>query len=167
MIKIVRKDKNRVMSDYNYKSFFIKEDGTLDVKKILLKFQEFMKKEHSKKRQAFLEADGRLIFLAFISPIINAIGFAFKEVQGVEEKRFDVVITYKKKMYIIELKKWYGEEYHKRGLLQLGEYLEQYDMDEGFLLVFDFRKEKALAGRIKEENVMIDGKSKKIYEAFV
>ncbi|SHI08216.1 hypothetical protein SAMN02745207_04274 [Clostridium grantii DSM 8605] len=70
------------MGVYNEKSKFIKENGTLDIKKVLLKFQEFMKKEYSHKREAFLEADGRLIFLAFISPIINGIGFAFKEVQG-------------------------------------------------------------------------------------
>lgn len=44
---------------------------------------------------------------------------AFKEVQGGEEKRFDIVITYNKKMYILELKKWNGEEYHKKGLFQL------------------------------------------------
>ncbi|GAA0178977.1 AAA family ATPase [Clostridium sediminicola] len=167
MIKIIRQDRKSVMSDYNYKSFFIKEDGTLDVKKILIKFQEFMKKEYSKKRKEFLEADGRLVFLAFISPIVNGIGFAFKEVQGAEEKRFDVVITYKEKMYIIELKKWYGEVYHKRGLLQLGEYLEQYGLDEGYLLIFDFRKEKANITEVKEEVAIVNGKSKKIYEAFV
>lgn len=69
-------------------------NGDLDVEKILIKFQEFMKHEYSEKREEFLEADGRVFFLAFISPIINGIGFAFKEVQGGEEKRFDIVITY-------------------------------------------------------------------------
>lgn len=76
-----------------------------------------MKHEYSEKREAFLEADGRLLFLAFISPVINGTGFAFKEVQGGEEKRFDMVITYNKKMYILELKRWNGEEYHKKGLV--------------------------------------------------
>lgn len=77
--------------------------------------------------------------MAFISPIINGTGFAFKEVQGGEEKRFDIVITYNKKIYIFELKKWNGEEYHKKGLLQLGGYLEQYGLEQGYLLIFDFR----------------------------
>ena len=111
MIKLIRKSNYTIMSQYNYKSKFIKEDGDLDVTKILIKFQEFMKHEYSEKRAAFLEADGRLLFLAFISPVINGTGFAFKEVQGGEEKRFDIVITYNKKMYILELKRWYGEEY--------------------------------------------------------
>ncbi|WP_461206354.1 AAA family ATPase [Clostridium sp. DL1XJH146] len=167
MIKVVRKDRNSVMSQYNFKSFFINENGTLNVKKILIKFQELMKHEKSKKRLDFLEADARLVFLAFISPIINGKGFAFKEVQGAEERRFDIVLTYEEKMYIIELKKWYGEEYHKRGLMQLGEYLEQYGLDEGYLLIFDFRKEKSLVEEVAaEEIVEVKGKGKRIVQVF-
>lgn len=120
------------VSYYNEKAKFIKEDGSLDIKTVLIKFSEFMKHEYSDKREALLEADGRLLFLAFISPIINGVGFAFKEVQGGEEKRLDIVITYNNKMYILELKRWQGEEYHKKGLLQLGEYLERYGLEEGY-----------------------------------
>lgn len=146
---------------YNERSKFIKEDGTLDIKKVLIKFQEFLKHEYSEKRQAFLEEDGRLLFLAFISPIINGTGFAFKEVKGGEEKRFDIVITYEKKMYIIELKIWRGEEYHKKGLVQLGEYLDQYNLKEGYLLVFDFRK-SGLFGKVEDVKV----KDKNIVEVY-
>ncbi len=99
-----------------------------------------MRHEYSEKREAFLEADGRLLFLAFISPIVNGTGFAFKEVQGGYEKRFDIVITYNKKMYILELKRWSGESYHQKGLMQLGEYLGQHNLNEGYLLIFDFRR---------------------------
>ena len=166
MMKVIRKDKKSIMSQYNYKSNFINENGDLDVKKMLVKFQEFMKHEYSEKREAFLEADGRLLFLAFISPIINGIGFAFKEVQGGEEKRFDIVITYNKRMYILELKKWYGEEYHKNGLLQLGGYLEQYGLEQGYLLIFDFRKVKSKAGKVEETTVTLDGKEKKIFGVY-
>lgn len=166
MMKVIRKDKNSLMSKYNYKSHFINENGDLDVRRILIKFQEFMRHEYSEKREAFLEADGRLLFLAFISPIINGTGFAFKEVQGGEERRFDIVITYNKKMYILELKKWNGEAYHKKGLLQLGEYLEQYGLEEGFLLVFDFRKNKGEAGKLEDVVVNLGEKKKKVVEVY-
>lgn len=166
MMKVIRQDKNSIMSEYNYRSKFIKEDGSLDIKKILIKFSEFMKHEYSEKRKAFLEADGRLLFLAFISPIINGTGFAFKEVQGGEEKRFDIVITYNKKMYILELKRWNGEEYHKKGLVQLGEYLEQYKLSEGYLLIFDFRKENRESGRVEETTVSSGNNDKRIVEVF-
>ena len=154
------------VSSYNERSNFIKANGDLDIKKILIKFSEFMKHEYSEKREAFLEADGRLIFLAFISPIINGTGFAFKEVQGGEERRFDIVITYNKKMYILELKKWNGEAYHKKGLIQLGEYLDQYGLDEGYLLIFDFRKVKTETGKVEMITLTLDGKEKNIVEVY-
>ena len=145
---------------------YVNEEGNLNVEKILIKFQDFMKHEYSEKREEFLEADGRLLFLAFISPIINGKGFAFKEVQGGEEKRFDIVITYNKKMYILELKKWNGEEYHKNGQLQLAVYLEQYGLSEGYLLIFDFRKLKGEAGKIERNTVSLGGKEKKLIEVY-
>lgn len=152
-------------NNYNERSKFVNEDGTLDIKKVLVKFQEFMKHEYSENRRTFLEEDGRLIFLAFISPIINGVGFAFKEVKGGEEKRFDIVITYEKKMYIIELKIWRGEEYHKKGLIQLGEYLEQYELKEGYLLIFDFRK-SGLLEKVGDSKVKIDNEEKNIVEVY-
>jgi hypothetical protein len=166
MMKVIRKDINSSMSHYNYKANFINEDGILNIEKVLYKFQEFMKHEFSEKREAFLEADGRLVFLAFLSPIINGTGFAFKEVKGGEEKRFDIVITYEKKMFILELKKWYGEEYHKKGQFQLGEYLEQYGLEEGYLLIFDFRKKTGLAGKAEETMINVAGKSKRLLEVY-
>lgn len=91
-----------------------------------------------------------------MSPIINGSGFAFKEVKGGEEKRFDIVITYNKKMYILELKIWRGEEYHKKGLIQLGAYLEQYGLEEGYLLIFDLRKSKNLIGKTEKHFVSVE-----------
>ncbi|AJA47861.1 hypothetical protein CPAST_c17910 [Clostridium pasteurianum DSM 525 = ATCC 6013] len=154
------------LSFYNERSEFIKKDGSLDIAKVLLKFQNFMKHEYSHKRESFLEEDGRLLFLAFLSPIINGTGFAFKEVKGGEEKRFDIVITYEKKMYILELKIWRGDKYHEKGLVQLGEYLEQYGLEEGYLLIFDFRKVKGVVGKVEEVTVKINKKEKKIVEVY-
>jgi hypothetical protein len=81
---------NTNVSLYNEKSNFIKEDGTLDIKKVLIRFQDFMKHEYSEKREAFLEEDGRMLFLALISPIINGTGFAFKEVKGKPKRLVEI-----------------------------------------------------------------------------
>lgn len=166
MMKVIRKNKYAEMSNYNYRLNFIEKDGSLNVRKILLKFQEFMKHEHSEKREAFLEEDGRLLFLAFLSPIINGTGFAFKEINGGEEKRFDIVITYEKRMYILELKIWRGDKYHEKGLVQLGEYLEQYGLEDGYLLIFDFRKVKGVSGKTEEVTVKVNEREKKIMEVY-
>lgn len=130
------------MEGFNYRDNFLQEDQSLDFEKILLKFQEFMMLQYSEKNESFLEKDGRLVFLAFIKPIINGGGFDFKEVQISEEKRLDVVVAYMGTKYIIELKKWYSEKYHKRGIAQLADYLEKQNQRKGYLLIFDFRKKK-------------------------
>ena len=94
-------------------------NGGLDMEKVISNFQVFMREQHSDKDQKFLERDGRLIFLAFLKPILNGSGFNFKEPQISDERRIDVVITYNQYKYIAELKIWYGEEAHKKGLTQL------------------------------------------------
>jgi hypothetical protein len=111
--------------------------GKLDLESVLLGFQAFMKKEYSRKDRDFLERNGRLVFLAFLKPIINGNGFDFKEPQVSEEKRLDVVITYLNEKFVVELKLWHGEQYHQQGLKQLSDYLDRQGIKEGFLVIFD------------------------------
>ena len=141
------------LSGYNIKSNFIKGNG-LDIEKILLSFQQFMKEQYSKRDEKFLERHGRLLFLAFIKPIINGVGFDFKEPQTSEEKRLDVVIVYNNHKYIIELKIWRGDSYYQKGLKQLADYLEDNKQDKGYLLVFDFNEGK----QYKREDLVVEGK---------
>jgi hypothetical protein len=101
-----------------------------------------MRAEYSKKERDFLERQGRLVFLAFLKPILNGHGHAFKEPQISEEKRLDILITYYQHQYVIELKLWRGQIAHETGLNQLTDYLYRLDLDEGFLLIFDPRVKK-------------------------
>jgi hypothetical protein len=112
-------------------------NNELDIAKILLAFQGFLGEEYSAKDDKFLERQGRLIFMAFIKPILNGGGFAFKEPQISEEKRLDLLVTFFQNRYILELKVWYGDVAHQKGLLQLADYLERQKLDTGFLLIFD------------------------------
>ena len=122
---------------------FLLPNNALDMRAVLLKFQQFMKEQYSEKDKDFYEREGRIIFLAFLSPILNDQGYTFKEVQTSLEKRLDIIVTYFQHRYIIELKLWYGEEYHQKGLTQLADYLEIHDVSKGFLVVFDDRKKKS------------------------
>ena len=142
MMKTLRERSVEKVSHYNFRDNFINEDGTLNFEKVLMKFQEFMKKEYSEKDQDFLERNGRLIFLAFIKPIINGKGFDFKEVQISEEKRLDIVVTYLDEKYIIELKIWYGNEAHQKGIKQLEDYLDRQNVNNGYLIIFDRNRQK-------------------------
>ena len=133
---------------------FLLPDNALDMRAVLLKFQQFMKEQYSEKDKDFYEREGRTIFLAFLAPILNGQGYTFKEVQTSLEKRLDIIVTYFQHRYIIELKLWYGQKYHQEGLSQLADYLTIHDVDKGFLLVFDDRKKKSW----KVEDVTHEGK---------
>lgn len=113
--------------------------NALDMELLLANFQVYMKEEYSSKDWGFLERHGRLVFLAFVKPILNGKGHTFKEPQISEEQRMDVVMTFLDKKYIVELKIWRGEKAHEAGLKQLAAYLDNQGLEEGFLVIFDPR----------------------------
>ena len=129
------------------------EDG-LNLPVILQRFQRFMKEHYSHKDAEFLEREGRLLFLAFLKPIINGKGFEFKEPNVAEERRMDVVISYRRQRYVIELKRWAGPKAHQAGLQQLSDYLDIYSLQQGYLLIYDFSKHK----EYKEEQIRFQDK---------
>ncbi|MGL4762253.1 MAG: GxxExxY protein [Sarcina sp.] len=158
---MVSRTNNNEMIGYNFKSNFITEDDGLDMKKVLLRFQQFMKENYSTRDKEFLERHGVLLFLAFIKPIINGVGFDYKEVQISEERRLDIVISYNRYKYVIETKIWHGEVAHQNGLSQLKNYLDIESLDKGYLLIFNFNKGK----QYTEREYKIDDKS--IFEVCV
>ena len=145
---LISKENCGDMIKYNFKSNFITKDNGLDMKNILLKFQQFMKEKYSSKDKSFLERHGVLLFLSFIKPIINGVGFDYKEVQISEERRLDIVIQYNSYKYIIETKIWHGEIAHKRGLKQLKDYLDIEGLNKGYLLIFNFNKNKKFINEV-------------------
>jgi Predicted AAA-ATPase len=121
---------------------YLLDNNALDMRKVLLKFQELMKIEFSKKDSTFIERNGRLVFLAFLKPIINGKGYAFKEPEVSEERRMDIAVTFFQHKYIIELKMWRGNVAHKKGLVQLGDYLDRQNQNQGFMVIFEQNVEK-------------------------
>ncbi|MFM9948817.1 MAG: AAA-like domain-containing protein [Saprospiraceae bacterium] len=129
--------------------------NVLNMEKILLKFQEYMREQHSKKDRDFIERNGRLVFLAFLKPIINGKGYAFKEPEISEERRLDIAVTFLQHRYAVELKVWRGEVAHEKGLMQLSDYLNRQNLQEGYLVIFDQRSvQKTWA----QEWLDVDGK---------
>ncbi|MFM9950077.1 MAG: AAA-like domain-containing protein [Saprospiraceae bacterium] len=126
----------------NLPSSFTKQNNELDLEAVLLKFQQYLKEQYSAKDQPFLEREWRLIFLAFLKPIINGKGHDFKEAQISDEKRLDIAITYFHHKYVIELKRWYGEKAHQAGLDQLSDYLTRQNLTSGYLIIFEHQREK-------------------------
>ncbi|NJL15012.1 MAG: AAA family ATPase [Microscillaceae bacterium] len=136
-------EEKQIITNNATENQFLLANQSLDFEQILRRFQAFIQEQYSQKDQAFLEREWRLIFLAFLKPIINGKGFDFKEAQISEERRLDVVVVYGTNKYIVELKRWYGQEAHQRGLLQLHDYLTKQNVDIGFLVIFDHRREQS------------------------
>ncbi|HRG48845.1 MAG TPA: AAA family ATPase [Leptospiraceae bacterium] len=152
---------SNVSIQYNFRDHYIDKNGHLEMEKILLKFQQFIKENYSEKDTEFYERQGRLLLVAFIKPIINGTGFYYLESQHSYERRSDIIITFNQKEYILELKLWYGEEYHKKGLEQLSGYLESKGHTTGYLVAFNFNKNKEFSSKWNEVN------GKKIFEVLV
>jgi hypothetical protein len=151
----------KLQNRYDLGSGYKNDDKTLNMEAVLLGFQTLMKKEYSRNDRDFLEKNGRLVFLAFLKPIINGAGYDFKEPQISEEKRLDVVITYLHQKFVAELKLWYGPKAHAEGLQQLIDYLNRQDLNEGYLLIFDHANVK------KWNSEWIDADGKRIFIVWV
>ena len=152
------------------KSQFIKEDGHLDMIRILERFQALMKAEYRKEDEKFIESQGRLLFLCFLKPIINGTGFYYVEPQTRTSNRMDIVVTYLEEEFIIELKIWHGEQYRKDGIKQLNGYLESREQKKGYLVSFSFLKNKEYkAGYLSDVTTEeVPGiEDKEIYEVIV
>ncbi|MCP5496861.1 MAG: AAA family ATPase [Leptospiraceae bacterium] len=145
----------------DYRGRYLDENQNLDLENVLLKFQEFIKETYSDKDTQFYERNGRLLLIAFVKPIINGSGFYYIEPQSSYERRMDMVITFNKKEYILEFKLWYGTEYHEKSLEQLAGYLDSRNHGVGYLVTFNFNKNKEFTNGWRE----LDGK--KVFEVMV
>ncbi len=117
-------------------------NGLLNMEHVVERFRDLMQEEYRDCTVPFLEKEGRLLFLTFLKPIINGIGFYYVEPQTRDNRRMDLVVNYDRQEFIIELKIWRGEKYEISGRDQLSDYLAARSMDEGYLVTFDFSKNK-------------------------
>ena len=88
----------------------------------------------------FIEREGRLLFLSYLKPLINGLGFYHIESQFTDLRRMDIVVDFGSEQFVIELKLWHGESEHYKAYEQLAGYMDSKSMSTCYLLTFDFRK---------------------------
>ena len=125
------------------KSYFI-HDGRLDMDMALKKFVDYFTEIYGDNDEKFIEDYGRKFFLLYLKPIINGVGNYYIEAQTRDARRTDVIVDYRGEQFIIELKIWHGNEYNERGEEQLSGYLDYYHKDKGYLLSFNFNRNKEI-----------------------
>lgn len=138
------------------------QNGHLNMAYAITRFADLMHQEYRKNDEEFLERQGRLVFLSFLKPIINGVGFYYVEPQTRSNRRMDLVVTYGKQEFVVELKIWHGDKYEERGRDQLSSYLALRGKEEGYLVTFDFSKNKQ-----EFEPQWMEWKGKRIFEVIV
>ena len=123
------------------KNIFI-ENGRLNMRLVLEHFITAYTQVFGPLEDKFKEKDGREQFLLFLKPIINGTGNYYIEAQTRDQTRTDVVVDYLGQQYIIELKIWRGQKYNADGEQQLINYLDKFGLDVGYMLTFNFNKNK-------------------------
>ncbi|MCL2283801.1 MAG: AAA family ATPase [Fibromonadales bacterium] len=112
----------------------------------------------------FLERECRLLFITYLKPYLNGIGFYHLESETRDGERTDIIIDYISEQFVVELKLWYGDVAHEEAFEQIVGYLESKNKDTGYLLTFDFRKTTNVG---KPQSKWIEHKGKKIFDVMV
>ena len=134
--------KNDELNSYGIRKNQFIQNGYLDMDIVMKKFSQYYTELYRETDERFVEKQGRKLFLLFLKPIINGTGNFYVEAETRNETRTDIVVDYMGKQFIIELKIWKGEKYNADGEKQLIEYLNLYHLDRGYLLTFNFNKNK-------------------------
>ena len=136
-------------------------DGKLNMRLILERFIGTYTEVFGSLEEKFKEKDGRELFLLYLKPIINGTGNYYIEAQTRDQTRTDVIVDYLGQQYIIELKVWRGPRYNAEGEKQITEYLDYFGLTTGYMLSFNFNKNKEIG--IKQVHIG----NKLLYEGVV
>jgi len=135
-----------------------------DMPLLLEKFANHYYEIYHNKDIDFLERECRLLFITYLRPYINGVGFYHLESEIRDGERTDVIIDYNSEQFIVELKLWYGDLAHEKAFEQIAGYLESKSKDTGYLLTFDFRK----TGNVGKPQIeWVEYKGKKILDVLV
>lgn len=122
-------------------------EGHLNMRRILEKFVEHFDDLYHDSEETFIEEVGRKYFLLYLRPIINGTGNYYVESRTRSLGRTDVIVDYRGERFVIEMKIWRGNEYHMRGEEQLIGYLDDYHLEKGYMISFNFNKKKEIGVR--------------------
>jgi hypothetical protein len=142
----------------------IVKDSVFNMELCLDKFKRDYARIYTDRNINFLETYGKLVFLTYISPVLNCTGFYHFEPETRDGGKMDLVIDYLKQQFILELKLWYGESRHEEDYTQLAGYLKSKNADCGYLLTFDFRQK---GNDDFAESKWIEWDGKRIYDVVV
>jgi hypothetical protein len=128
--------------------WYVRADGTLDVPKLMVAWQAFWRKDGHLAAEGFgyREAGPHLMLMAFLQRIVNGGGRVERE-YGLGRGALDVMIFWRSERHAIEVKLRRDTDTEAEALDQVARYLDHAGCPEGWLVLFDLRKEVAWADK--------------------
>jgi hypothetical protein len=141
-------------------SRFVRPDGTLDVPKLMTVWQAFWRKDGHLAAEGFAyrEAGPHLMLMAFLQRIINGGGRIERE-YGLGRGALDILIGWKDERHAVEVKLRRDPKTESDALEQLARYLDHAGLGEGWLVLFDLRKEISWDDKLTTRDVQHEGKT--------
>ena len=145
-------------------SWYIRENGRLDMDKLLAAFQDFFRQhsEHWVERLDYKEAGPQLLLQAFLQRIVNSGGRVERE-YGLGWMRTDLLVVWpydgQVQRVVLELKIVHGSLSRtiEEGLEQTWEYMDRCDADAGYLVIFDRDCKKTWEQKIFNQEEIYQG----------
>jgi hypothetical protein len=129
--------------------WYVRGDGSLDIPGLMTAWQAFWRKDGHLAAEGFgyREAGPHLLIMAFLQRIINGGGRVERE-YGLGRGALDLMIFWKAERHAIEVKIRRDTETEADALDQLARYLGHAGLSEGWLVIFDLRKELPWADKL-------------------
>ena len=153
-------------------SWYMKEDGSIDMDKLLTAFQDFFRKHFESWVDGFdyAEAGAQLLLQAFLQRIVNGGGRVERE-YGLGRMRTDLLVIWPYRdpqavqKVVLELKLRYENlaKTIEKGLEQTWQYMDKCGTKEGYLLVFDTSKKTSWKDKIFKKEKSFNRTQIKIY----
>lgn len=144
-------------------AWYVRTDGSLDVDKLLRAFQIFWRRDGHLAAEGFgyREAGPHLMLMAFLQRVVNGGGRIERE-YGLGRRALDLMIHWRDARHAIEVKLRRDTETEADALQQIADYLDLAGLDEGYLVMFDLRRETSWQDKLVVRDVTHAGKQIRI-----
>jgi hypothetical protein len=168
IIRTLNHDEQRTLtadvrfSDYEMPKYY--KNDTVNMNLLLQDFQQFWRENSEvwEERFQYKEAAPHLILQAFLQRVFNG-GGEVKREMATGRTRLDLCISYKSKNYPIELKLDRGKKSLEKGIEQIAGYMDSLACTDGWLIVFDRKKETPWDEKIYQKTETINKKTIHIF----
>jgi hypothetical protein len=140
-------------------AWYMKPDGSLDMPKLMAGWQDFWREDGHLAAEGFLyrEAGPHLMLMAFLQRIVNSGGRIERE-YGLGRGSLDLMIFWGSERHLVEVKVRRDTHTERVALEKLARYLDGAALGEGWLVMFDLRKELSWEQRVFVRELEAGGK---------